>query len=226
MKKAAFVFFVANAVPFLAAYYLFKSSVKERERHKKTFAESFMQSDVSLASAKAQELCATAPTVLLLSDSPSVTQVRPQPPETQSLVLPRKFPINAYSYDPLVDVLTAERQDDVIPLDFVHLGLSRDFDQLSQSSATLVYLHPEATVTVRGTLQIVEDERLRDFYWRRSWGSPSDGVLVKLQPTQVCVQETACSGRGRRDMRRPGGPRSAWQEAGLPPPAAGGRSSV
>jgi hypothetical protein len=206
IRKAAFVFFVANAVPFLGTYWYLKSVVKEKDEQKKTFQENFVLSDASLASAVAQDVCSLTSTVLLVSGSSAVVkQVRPQPPETQPLVLPEKFPVAFYQYDPLVDVLACSRQESVIPLDFVHFSLAQseiDRFMASDSFLTLVYFHKDATVTIRGKSEIVEDERIRDFYWRRSWGvQTGDNVLAKFVPLEISIQEN--SGCGFRRLARP-----------------------
>ena len=192
VRKAAFVFFVANALPFLGAYWYLNSAVKANDQRKKTFHEYFISSDSAFASNKTQELCSFPSSVLLISPS-SVKAVRPQPPETQPLVFPDKFPLSFYQYDPLVDVIAAHRVDEAVPLDFIHFAVPEADPCLGTTSLMrLVYLNNEATITISGKPEIVEDERRRDFYWRRVWG-PQTGerVLVKFTPLEISVQSNS-----------------------------------
>ena len=100
----------------------------------------------------------------------------------------------------LFDSITASRDaKSSSPLSFVHFGLSKNSSiaqrllHKKDRNMSLVYnggALSDMSVSVTGTAMVVEDERLRRFYWRDRWASyipRDDYILVKFVPTEARI---------------------------------------
>jgi len=101
----------------------------------------------------------------------------------------------------LFDAVTASREktDTSAPLNFVHFGVSPSsefgkqlLDKKDRRMA-LVYTGgsiEDISVSVKGSAVIVEDQRLKGYYWRDRWGTfvpKTEYVLVKFVPDEATL---------------------------------------
>lgn len=188
--KSLGVLFLANAIPIGGAYAYFKASVDAREKELEAF-QSLSNASADQVMREVKVVTKFADTCLLLS-SGSVLSVSPHPPEEQTLELIAEVPLGNFKYDPLVDVLTAKYVGDALPLSTIHFGMSSKSVSSLAESPSLIYSSRDRgeLVTVSGTWEVVDDERLRDYYWRTRWGDKGSTALVRFKPHRVTLQSS------------------------------------
>ena len=182
---------LANAIPIYGAYAYFKASVEAREKELLAF-QSLTNASTDQIIREVKLVTKFADTCLLLTPSGSIASVSPHPPEEQSLELLSEVTLGGIKYDPLVDVLTAKFTGEALPLRSILFGISSHALTSLGQHPTLVYSSKDRgeLVTVSGTWEAVEDERLRDYYWRARWGDKASTALVRFKPIRVTLQSS------------------------------------
>jgi hypothetical protein len=102
----------------------------------------------------------------------------------------------------LFDAIAATRDTkDQLPMRCIHFGLSCKSkiganvlnNKAAHRQCTIVYTGGplnDVSVHLRGSLTVIEDDRLRRYYWRDRWGSfmkRDDYMLVKFEPISATI---------------------------------------
>lgn len=194
-----------NAVPLAGIAYYLKWSIDERQKDLENLANLVSLSPKEVAS-RIESICkASTQSTIITSDMDS-SPVLPHMPESSPLILTSDELINNIDQTipgtaDVFDALSASYdRTNITPLRVVHFGVSAK-SRLGQSisrknrESTLVYTGSpmrDLCVALKGTMTIVEDERLRRFYWRDRWGTfvskKDDYLLVKFEPYQATIK--------------------------------------
>jgi hypothetical protein len=191
-----------NAIPLAAVAWYLKDSIDARQEELRQLSQLWNIS-ASEASARIEAICRTCVnTVLIAGDA--VYPVSPHAPENSPLVLTKDEVIeNIDATIPgtsaVFDQITASRDvSQKLPLSFIHLGLSAKSGAMRrikdmERSMTIVYSggpFGDVSISVKGIATVIDDERLRRFYWRDHWSSfipRDDFVLIKFIPSELSL---------------------------------------
>jgi hypothetical protein len=189
--KTLGIFLAANVIPIGAAYVYFSAAIEAREKELDAF-QALPNAPVDLIISEVCLVTKSADTCLLLSCNSLISSITPHAPEDQTLEMISELPISSFKYDPLVDVLTARYVGDASPLTSIHFAVPNLSLATLGDSPTLIYSSKDrgGLVTVTGEWEVVDDERMRDYYWRNRWGSKKDASLVKFKPLKVSLQSS------------------------------------
>ena len=198
------MFSLANALPLGAVIYYLKESISTREDELRRLQDLLTLSP-SEALGRVESLCRSATSTFLLKTD-RIIPIQPHSPESAPIILTNDEVVeNINSTIPgtseLFDSITASRDmSRSKPFSFIHFGLPLDSDictaikKEKDRGICIVYtgsmLGNDLSVSVKGTVTFVEDERLRKFYWRDRWNSwinKENLVLVKVLPVEVSV---------------------------------------
>ena len=195
------MFTLANVLPLAAVAYYLKRSIEERQAELERISDlsSLAPAEVAARMESISRSCSSS--ILIAGDS--ISPIIPHSPESSPLVLTTDDIVNNIdSTIPgtagLFDSITATRDTSVsAPLSCVHFGLSaksapaKNLTGGKNRAMTVVYTGgpvSDVTVSVIGTATVIEDERLRRFYWKDRWAAwigSEDYLLVKLAPSEV-----------------------------------------
>ena len=197
-------FGLANVVPFGAVYWYIKSSIKEREAQLAEMTTTLSGSPQQIASEVALA-CASAD-VCLLNFENDVQSMSPHAPESQAIELLPELPFEQYKYDPLLDVLTAQHVGLNLPMNLVYLGVASDRVASLPTILKFTYVNKQRAelVTLDCEWSVEENDRVRDFYWRRRWGKRSEGRLIKMTPIRCSLKSMREDGIPGRVIQRVG----------------------
>jgi len=207
--KPTLFFVLGNALPLGAIVFYLKESIDRRQEELKRVGN-LLSIPANEALERIDAICRSSPSALLLSGN-QMTPVMPHHPEAAPLVLTNDEVIdNIESTIPgtatLFDSITASRdQTHSKTLTFVHFGISSDsvagkrLLEGKDRAMSLVYTgglaSSDISVSLRGTATVVEDERLKRFYWRDRWSAwipKQKYVLVKFLPSEAHISSLSC----------------------------------
>ena len=201
--KPILLFTAANALPAGALVYYLQQSIEARQNELMRVAE-LLEIPPTEAVSRIESICRSSANTLLLT-SEGISPILPHMPESALLVLTSDEIVDNVDQTipgtaDLFDSITASRDaKSSSPLSFVHFGLSKNSSiaqrllHKKDRNMSLVYnggALSDMSVSVTGTAMVVEDERLRRFYWRDRWASyipRDDYILVKLVPTEARI---------------------------------------
>ena len=189
-------------------YYL-KESI-DRRQEELNRVQDLLTIPAAEAVARIEAICRASTSTLLISGD-HISPILPHQPESASLVLTNDEVVeNIESTIPgtaaLFDSITASRdQSNSKGLSFIHFGISTDsvagkrLIEGRDRAMSVVYTgglaSNDISVSLKGQATIVDDERLKRFYWRDRWNSwirKEKYVLVKLLPTEAHVSSLSC----------------------------------
>ena len=202
-----FLFTAITAAPILSVVWYLKESVRSRQEELRRFdnLKNLIPSD---AISRVDAICKSCSNVSLLVDG-KLFPIVPHPPEDSPLVLTEDEVVNNINATvpgtaAIFDAVTASRDNaNRAPLSFVHFAVSstslagRKLLSNKDKMVTLMYNGGplgDTAVCMKGVGVVIDDERLRQFYWRDRWGAyikKSDYVLIKLIPSDVTVNSLA-----------------------------------
>jgi len=153
-------------------------------------------------------VCKTATHFTLITNGgKTITPILPHSPESTRLVLSSDEVVDNIDKSipgtvELFDAIAASRDlSDSQPLRTIHFGISSSspvgsnlLNKKKENRQAVVLYNggplSDITVSLGGSITIIEDERLRRFYWRDRWGSfvnRSDYILVKFVPSKASI---------------------------------------
>ena len=200
---------MGNALPVGAVVFYLKESI-DRRQEELNRVQDLMTIPAQEAVSRIEAICRSSTSTLLLSGD-QLVPIMPHQPESAPIVLTNDEVIdNIESTIPgtaaLFDSITASRDhSNSNPLSFVHFAISSNSSagkrllEGRDRAMTLVYTgglgSNDISVSIRGTATVVEDERLRRFYWRdrwSSWISKDKYILIKLYPSEAHISSLSC----------------------------------
>ncbi len=201
------LFTAITAAPILSVVWYLKESVTSRQEELRRFDDlrNLIPSD---AISRVDAICKSCTNVSLLIGG-LLFPIAPHGPEDSPLVLTEDEVVNNINATvpgtaAIFDAVTASRDNaNRAPLSFVHFGVSgtsvagKKLLSGKDKMVTLVYNGGplgDTSVCMKGDGVVIDDERLRQFYWRDRWGAyikKSDYILVKLIPSDVTVNSLA-----------------------------------
>lgn len=156
------------------------------------------------AASRIEVLCGSSSNTMLLSGK-TIVPIQPHLPESAPLILTsddlvKNIDITIPGTSAVFDALSASRdKSQSSPFRNIHFGLSADcpiVDRIGSGEdrmVNIIYnggLLGDASISVSGNAVIVEDERLRIFYWKDRWHGwipKQKYVLVKMVPCSIKV---------------------------------------
>lgn len=201
--KPFFVFTSLNALPLGAIVYYLKHSIEERKLELANISDLLEISPLEAAS-RIEGICRSCSNTLLVSGD-QVTPILPHSPESAPLVLTADDLVNNINnaipgVGAVFDSLSASRDNSKsTPFRQLHFGLSSDsslaerVNSGEQRKVTLIYnggLIPDVSLSITGNAVVVEDERLRQYYWRDRWNQwiqRDKYILIKIVPEEIRV---------------------------------------
>ncbi len=194
-----------NAIPIGAIAYYISRSIEQRQEELQNLSNLRELSPKEVAS-RIESVCKSSTQFTVVATDSSITPILPHAPESAPLVLTSDELINN------IDITipgTADVFDSISasydwsqsnPIRTVHFGLSSDsgLGQLVAKKgrdSTIIYTGGpmrDLCVSLKGSMTVIEDERLRRFYWRDRWGtfiSKKDNyILIRFEPTQATIK--------------------------------------
>jgi hypothetical protein len=201
--KPFFVFTSLNALPLGAIVYYLKRSIEERRSELANISDLLEISPLEAAS-RIEGICRSCPNTFLVSRD-QVMPILPHAPESAPLVLAADDLVNNINnaipgVGAVFDSLSASRDySKSTPFRQLHFGLSSDSELAERINSgdhrkvTLVYnggLIPDVSLSITGNAVVVEDERLRQYYWRDRWNEwikKDKYILIKIVPEEIRV---------------------------------------
>jgi len=194
-----------NAIPLAGIAYYLKSSIEERQAELERLSNLTGLPAKEVAS-RIESICKSATQFTIVSADSVIFPILPHAPEAAPLVLTsdelianidKTIPGTSDVFD---SISASYDWSQTVPLRMVHFGVSAKSVLGSNivrknRKCTIVYTGgpmKDLCVSLKGNMTIIEDERLRRFYWRDRWGSfiskKDDYVLVKFEPSEATIK--------------------------------------
>lgn len=197
------MFSIANLAPLGALIYYFKNSIDKRRAELEDIAH-LSQGTASEIGEKINSLCRMSTQVLLIIGQ-EIVPCMPHLPEPSRIILTEDDVVaNVDKSIPgtadVFDAITARHDSsNQIPLRYIHFGVSphsnvgKRIAGKQDRGMSMVYScgsSADTVIVLEGKATIIEDQRLRGYYWRDRWGSFTDRkgyLLVALEVTDARV---------------------------------------
>ena len=208
--KPSLAFLSLNVLPLAAIGYYLKSSIDERRLELSKITE-LVDLPANEVAARFGAICKACSNIVLMFGSQVIVPILPHPIESDALVFTTEEVISNIDQSipgmaDLFDAVTASREktSESAPLNFIHFGVSpnsvlgKHLLQKKDRRMTLVYTGSpieDVVVSVKGTAVVVEDQRLKAYYWRDRWGAfaaKEEYVLVKFSPAEATLSSLQC----------------------------------
>lgn len=198
-------FTLMNAIPLGAIAYYIKYSIEQRQAELENLSNLRELSPKEVAS-RIESVCKSSTQFTLVTADASVSPILPHAPESAPLVLTsdelitnidETIPGTADVFD---SISASYDWSQALPLRTIHFGVSGN-SGLGRTVAnkvrecTIIYTGGpmrDLCVSLKGSMTVIEDERLRRFYWRDRWGtfiSKKDNyLLIKFEPSQATIK--------------------------------------
>ena len=194
-----------NAVPLAGIAYYLKSSIEERQAELERLAN-LAELPAKEVASRIESVCKSATQFTIVSSDSTIYPILPHAPESAPLVLTSDELIanidkTIQGTADVFDSISASYDwSQILPLRMVHFGVSvksaLGFEiSRKKRQCTIVYTGgpmKDLCVSLKGNMTVIEDERLRRFYWRDRWGSfipKKDGyMLIKFEPVQATIK--------------------------------------
>lgn len=198
------MFTAANALPLAGVAYYLKSSIEDRQLELERLSD-LVSLPAADAVSRMESICKSCDNSILIHGD-SISPVLPHLPESESLLLSSDEVVDNIDKTipgtaALIDSVTATRDSSTrVPFNFIHLGVSSASSigkaLLSDRNRRMTIVYNggsinDISVIVTGTATIIEDDRLKTYYWRDRWGSyigKESYILVKITPAELQVK--------------------------------------
>ena len=198
-------FTLMNAIPLGAIAYYLKASIEERQAELERLSNLAGIPAKEVAS-RIESICKSSSQVVIVSSDSTISPIIPLAPESAPLILTsdelitnidKTIPGTADVFD---SISASYDWSQIVPLRMVHFGvpgkssLGNEIHR-KKRQCTMVYTGgpmKDLCVSLKGNMTVIEDERLRRFYWRDRWGSfiskKNDYLLVKFEPIEATIK--------------------------------------
>lgn len=210
--KPSLTFISLNILPVAVIVYYLKTSIDERRQELAKMGElsTLPPNDVARRIESICNACSSSSLVLGTLDSCVVVPILPHSFEDDTVIFSSEDLVANIEHSipgtsQVFDAVTATRQKcATTPLNFVHFAVSASSPvcaQLANKNRKLTIVYnggpvSDVAVTIHGTAVVVDDPRVKQYYWRDKWHSiasnKNEYILIKFSPSEVKLASLNC----------------------------------